>query len=1084
VPRRRGKSRKGDAPGVRQEPEQDVADVVRAAARSIARSVNETHPSVEDLANADEFVATSDLLTAADVPLEIVERLARSSTAIVAAMADRALARRPEVSGEWLAWAFKRLKRAYAGEVFFLLEAIERHAEPPLIASVLANVDNDWSYGWLLDVCTQFVERRVRAGEEPTGSDFDVIDRSNEQMVADVVAELEGVLSPAAIREFEEWRRRRGDAEFFQAVGRVWHPPDEPRALLSVGGRSAAQAALVSLLGAPPPDGASVLLVGERGVGKSAVLREALRELHADGWFIFEATPTELIAGQVYIGELDARLREIAGRVAGRRALWVMPAFDQAVSAGQHSRSRVGALDKLFPYVEAGQIRVVGELEPRAYDNVLQQRPRLASAFETLRLEPLTAGEALSVAKDWRDRAGVSVEDATIADAFDLAGQYLPGLAAPGGPLRLLKAAAQARTEGGGEVATGDVLKTLSEATGLPLHVVDPQTPLDLDEVRAFFATRIVGQSEAVDCLVERIALVKAGLTDPTRPLGVFLFVGPTGTGKTELAKALAEFLFGSPDRLVRLDMSEFQTYESLERLLGGASEQSEGAALISSVRRNPFSIVLLDEFEKAHRDIWSVFLQLFDDGRLTDRFGRTADFRQCVVILTSNLGAALEPAARLGFASEANPRFRKETVERSVSKVFPPEFVNRIDRIVVFHPFERDQIRALLERELERALGRRGFRAHPWAVEWDEAALEFLAEKGFSVELGARPLKRAIERYVLSPLAAAIVSRSFPEGEQFLFVTARNDQIEVTFVDPDADDRMEPGEGAEDREPNLLRLERLVLEPTGGPDETAFLQAETERLRSVIEGEAWLGVKERDLEALQRESFWESADRFAVLARIEYVDRVQAAFRTAEKLLGRILRQRRNGHRSARNVVELLAARLYLLDRACAATTAADPSDAYVDIRTTAADEDAAAFARRLQEMYESWARLRGMRLRRLWSDGGRLLAVSGIGAHQILAAETGLHVLESPREADDGERSFDRVAVQVTVAPAAAAPPDADAAELAARAVEAVPASVSIVRRYRDGPAPLVRDSVREWRTGRLDRVLAGEFDVILDR
>ncbi len=136
-----------------------------------------------------------------------------------------------------------------------------------------------------------------------------------------------------------------------------------------------------------------------------------------------------------------------------------------------------------------------------------------------------------------------------------------------------------------------------------------------------------MGQSEAVDCLVERIALIKAGLTDPTRPLGVFLFVGPTGTGKTELAKSLAEFLFGSPDRLVRLDMSEFQTADSLERLLGDPLEESEGAALISSVRSNPFSVVLLDEFEKAHRNIWSVFLQLFDDGRLTDRRGRRRTF-------------------------------------------------------------------------------------------------------------------------------------------------------------------------------------------------------------------------------------------------------------------------------------------------------------------------------------------------------------------------------------------------------------------------------------------------------------------------
>jgi ATP-dependent Clp protease ATP-binding subunit ClpC len=468
-----------------------------------------------------------------------------------------------------------------------------------------------------------------------------------------------------------------------------------------------------------------------------------------------------------------------------------------------------------------------------------------------------------------------------------------------------------------------------------------------------------------------------------------------------------------------------------------------------------------------------NVFLQLFDDGRLTDHQGRTANFRQCVVILTSNQGAAVDSRNPLGFGGVAEARFSSARVERELTQTFRPELLNRIDRIVVFRPFERDQVRALLERELAQVLERRGFRNRPWAVEWDEAALEFLAEKGFSVELGARPLKRAVERYLLAPVAEAIVSRRFPEGEQFLFITARDDRIEVTFVDPDAEEHeLEPAANGE------LRLEQLVLGPRGGAEETTFLQSELARLRAIIDGEGWRGCKERDLAVMQRDGFWDDPSRFALLARIEYVDRVQAALRTAEKLAGRLASHSQNGHGSAHDLVRLLAERLYLLDRACADTDASAPADAFLQLKASEADPAESGFALQLRDMYEAWSRRRGMRVRRLESDGGHLLAVTGIGAHAILAAEAGLHVLEAPND----ERSFDRVAVSVVVAPAPPAAPDTESLDLARVALNGVSVPGIVVRRYRLQPSPLVRDSVRDWRTGRLDRVLAGDFDLMI--
>ena len=439
--------------------------------------------------------------------------------------------------------------------------------------------------------------------------------------------------------------------------------------------------------------------------------------------------------------------------------------------------------------METGDAIVVGEIDPRAYELLLQHRPRLARLFEVVRLAPMAPQDTMEVARDWAGGHGLEVDDDTLAEALDLATHYLPTAAAPGNLLRVLELVRDRIERGVAEAVDPEtVIATLSDATGLPLHVLDPRAPLSLDLVREYFASRVLGQPEAVECLVDRIALVKAGLTDPTRPLGVFLFVGPTGTGKTEIAKAFSAFVFGSEDRLLRLDMSEYQTPESLERLLGDATRQEEAAPLIAQVRKQPFSVLLLDEFEKAHAQIWDVFLQVFDDGRLTDRSGRTVDLRHCVIILTSNLGSAIPRGPGVGFAGRAG-RFDASDVVKSVARSFRPEFLNRLDRVVVFRPLGREIMRGLLEKELTDVLGRRGFRMRPWAVEWDEAAVDFLIEQGFSAELGARPLKRAVEQHVLTRIATAIVERQFPEGDQFLFITAREGAgLDVAFVDPDAE--------------------------------------------------------------------------------------------------------------------------------------------------------------------------------------------------------------------------------------------------------------------------------------------------------
>jgi len=326
------------------------------------------------------------------------------------------------------------------------------------------------------------------------------------------------------------------------------------------------------------------------------------------------------------------------------------------------------------------------------------------------------------------------------------------------------------------EVTEVEIAEIVSKWTGIPVSRMLEGERDKLLRMEEVLSTRVVGQTEAVKAVADAIRRTRAGLSDPNRPSGSFMFLGPTGVGKTELSKALAEFMFDTEDALIRIDMSEFMEKHSVARLIGappGYVGYEEGGYLTEAVRRRPYAVVLFDEIEKAHPDVFNVLLQVLDDGRLTDGQGRTVDFRNTILIMTSNLGSV----AIQELAGEANYEKMKLAVMQVVSEHFRPEFINRVDEIVVFHPLGRAQIRAIVDIQLGRL--RQRLAERDIQLRLDDAARDKIGEAGFDTVYGARPLKRAIQAQIENPLAQQILRGDFLPGDR---VVAKLNRAELVF--------------------------------------------------------------------------------------------------------------------------------------------------------------------------------------------------------------------------------------------------------------------------------------------------------------
>ena len=323
------------------------------------------------------------------------------------------------------------------------------------------------------------------------------------------------------------------------------------------------------------------------------------------------------------------------------------------------------------------------------------------------------------------------------------------------------------------EVTEEDIASVVARWTGIPAFKMLQNEAEKLKDAETQLQQRVIGQHEAITAVANALRRSRAGLSDENQPLGSFLFIGPTGVGKTELAKALAAFMFNDEQSLIRVDMSEFGEKHSVSRLIGsppGYVGYDEGGQLTEKVRRKPYSVILFDEIEKAHPDIFNVLLQILDDGHLTDARGRKVNFKNTIIIMTSNLGGDLIKESAIGFTNEDRTRKIINESEMKISitdllqKHFRPEFLNRITEIIVFHPLTQDDMGHIVNIQLE-ALRKR-VAEQDIRINYTDAVMSFLIERGFDAYYGARPLKRAVQAYIANPLASQIIDGSIAEGD------------------------------------------------------------------------------------------------------------------------------------------------------------------------------------------------------------------------------------------------------------------------------------------------------------------------------
>ena len=536
------------------------------------------------------------------------------------------------------------------------------------------------------------------------------------------------------------------------------------------------------------------VLVGEAGVGKTAVV-EGLAMAIASGRVpaelqekrLLELDMAGMVAGTRYRGDFEERLTKVISQViAEGDVILFIDEIHNMVGAGGTADGAMDAAEILKPALARGELQLIGATTTREYRLYIEKDPALERRFQPITVDEPSPELAVKIVKGvkskYENHHGVQITDEAIETAVQLSVRYITDRFLPDKAFDIIDEACsklkisayherknnqQPQQNRARALTANDVRLVVSQMTGVPVAELSREEKDKLVHLEEELSNRVIGQSEAVKVVSRAVRRQRAGLKDPNRPIGSFIFVGPTGVGKTELAKALSDCLFGANSDVIRIDMSEYMEKASVAKLIGappGYVGYDESGYLTEKVLRRPYSVVLFDEIEKAHPDVFNLLLQILDEGRLTDSHGKTVDFRNTVIILTSNIGISEVGSTSIGFGQQNDYTSMRDNIERALRKFFRPEFLNRVDEVVVFNylsPEEMERIAGLLCFSLHTRL--RGV----LGLQFTDRSIKALAKRGYDKNYGARPLKRTIQREIEDVLAEKLLTGEINKGDK-----------------------------------------------------------------------------------------------------------------------------------------------------------------------------------------------------------------------------------------------------------------------------------------------------------------------------